>query len=250
MELVDRQLEEIGPVNKGELGVAVILSIAAICWIFRSQKAVGTVNIPGLNMLFPWIDDSTIAILASVALFLWPVDPGRGEFVLNWESAKEIPWGILLLFGGGLSLAAAVHSTGLDMWIGYMLAGLKDIPVLVIIFAVVTLGVCLSELTSNTATSTTLMPILASVAMVIGQDPRLLMIPAAIACSCAFLLPVATPPNAIVFGAGYIRLPQMIKAGIIFEIAGMILVTLLSYLLIGLAFAVHTGTLPQWAIHA
>ena len=250
VELIDRQLKEIGPVNKGERGVAVILTIAAICWIFRSRKVVGTVTIPGLNMLFPWIDDSTIAILASVALFLWPVDLGRGKFVLDWRSARKIPWGILLLFGGGLSLAAAVHSTGLDMWIGYILAGLKGIPVLVIIFAVVTLGVWLSELTSNTATCTTLMPILASAAIVIGQDPRLLMIPAAIACSCAFLLPVATPPNAIVFGTGYIRLPQMIKAGIIFEITGMVLVTLLSYFLIGLAFAVHTGTVPQWAIPA
>jgi len=248
MELIDQQIKKMGPMNKGEKGVAIVLIIAATCWIFRSTKIIGTFTIPGLNMIFPWIDDSTIAIFASVLLFLWPINLKRGEFILNWEWATKIPWGILLLFGGGLALAGGVHSTGLDRWIGYQLVGLKNIPVLLIIFSAVTLGVWLSEMTSNTATTTTLMPILAAVALAIGQDPRLLMIPAAIACSCAFLLPVATPPNAIVFGTGYIKLPQMIKAGIFFEITGMFIVTLLSYLLIGIAFGVHAGIMPSWAM--
>jgi len=248
MELINRQIKKMGPMNKGEKAVVAVLIVAAICWIFRSAKTIGTITIPGLNMVFPWIDDSTIAIFAAIALFIWPVNFKRGEFALNWKWANKIPWGILLLFGGGLALATGVHSTGLDVWIGYQLVGLKNVSVLLIIFSVVTLGVWFSEVTSNTATTTTLMPILAAVALAIGKDPRLLMIPAAIACSCAFLLPVATPPNAIVFGTGYIKLPQMIKAGIIFEIVGMFIVTLLSYLLIGIAFGVRTGIMPVWAM--
>jgi len=248
IELINEQIKKMGPMNRGEKAVAIVLITAAICWIFRSTKTIGTFTIPGLNMIFPWIDDSTIAIAAAIALFLWPVNLKKGEFVLNWEWANKIPWGILLLFGGGLALATGVHSTGLDRWIGYQLIGLKNVPVLLIILSVVTLGVWLSEMTSNTATTTTLMPILAAVALAIGQDPRLLMIPAAIACSCAFLLPVATPPNAIVFGTGYIKLPQMIKAGITFEIVGMFIVTLLSYLFMSIAFGIHAGIMPTWAV--
>ncbi|MGI9626772.1 MAG: SLC13 family permease, partial [Longimicrobiales bacterium] len=138
----------------------------------------------------------------------------KGEFVLDWPTARKIPWGVLVLFGGGLSLARAMDQSGLAVWIGSGVAGLSDVPVWVIMAAVGTLFVFLTEITSNTATSTMAMPIMAGAAIGLGVAPLALMATAALAASMAFMLPVATPPNAIVFGSGYMTIPQMVRAGI------------------------------------
>jgi sodium-dependent dicarboxylate transporter 2/3/5 len=168
-------------------------------------------------------------------------------FVLDWSVADEVPWGVLLLFGGGLSLASAVERTGLATWIGEALGGLEGLPVVGVIFGVAAVVVLLTELTSNTATTAAFLPILGSVAVGIGQNPFLLVVPAALAASCAFMLPVATPPNAIVYGSGALTIPDMARAGVVLNVAFTVLITALTYGLVTLAFGVELGVVPPWA---
>ena len=164
-------------------------------------------------------------------LFIIPVDVRRGQFALDWETAKKLPWGVLLLFGGGLSLAAAVTSSGLDQWIGMLLQGLSTAPTFLLMLVVTIVVILLTEITSNTATSATFLPILYGVAVVIGVDAMLLVVPAVLAASCAFMLPVATPPNAIVFGSGHITIGQMVKAGVWLNLIGVVLIMTLMYVI-------------------
>jgi sodium-dependent dicarboxylate transporter 2/3/5 len=165
---------------------------------------------------------------------------------MNWAWAEKLPWGVLVLFGGGLSLAAAVTATGLAVWIGEALSGVADWPVWLILVLVVAVIVFLTELTSNVATATAFLPVLAALALAIGQNPLLLAVPATIAASCAFMLPVATPPNAIVFGSGLVTLPQMARAGFWLNVLFIGLVALLVYTLLPLVFGVVFGEVPVW----
>ncbi len=159
-----------------------------------------------------------------------------------------MPWGVLILFGGGLSMAAGFKTTGLAAWIGNQVGLLDTAPILVLVIAVATLIIFLTELTSNTATSAMVMPILSAVAIGLGQNPLLLVVPAAIAASCAFMLPVATPPNAIIFGSGYVTIPQMVKSGFGLNIIGIIITVAVTYLLVLPMFGVQTGIVPDWAM--
>ena len=161
---------------------------------------------------------------AAVILFILPVDWRKGEFVLDWPTARRIPWGILVLFGGGLSLARAMDQSGLAAAIGSSVAGLEGVPTWVLMAAVGALFVFLTEITSNTATSTMAMPIMAGAAVGLGVAPLALMATAALAASMAFMLPVATPPNAIVFGSGYMTIPQMVRAGIWMNIISILII--------------------------
>jgi solute carrier family 13 (sodium-dependent dicarboxylate transporter), member 2/3/5 len=170
------------------------------------------------------IDDPVIAIAGAVLLFALPVDARRGVFTMDWASTRQLPWGVLLLFGGGLALAAAVADNGVDRYVGSLLAGLGDLPLLATIAIVAATVLLLTELTSNTATTAALVPVVAGTAVVLGVDPLLLTIPAALAASCAFMLPVATPPNAIVFGSGYVTISQMVRAGIVLNVVGTMLI--------------------------
>jgi sodium-dependent dicarboxylate transporter 2/3/5 len=178
---------------------------------------------------YPWLtilDDPVIAIAAGVLLFLLPGD-GRGNMTLVWKDAEEgLPWGVLLLFGGGLSLAAAVGGTGLDAWFGEQVTGLGVLPIVVLIAAVTLIVLFLTEITSNTATAATFIPILGGVAIGIDVDPMTLLIPAALAATCAFMLPVGTPPNAIVFATGQVKITEMVRGGIVLNIVGVVLITL------------------------
>ena len=167
-------------------------------------------------------------------------------FLLTWVDTKKMPWGVLVLFGGGLSMASAISSTGLAVWIGDSLSVLQGWPVLLLVVIVVTMMIFLTELTSNTASTAAFLPILASLAYGIGENPLLLAVPAVIAASCAFMLPVATPPNAIVYGIGKITIPQMSKAGIWLNILFIGLITLASYTVIAWVFGVEVGVLPEW----
>ena len=164
---------------------------------------------------------------AALALFIVPIAPGKPA--LDWESAEAMPWGVLILFGGGLSLADAVQNTGFATWLGTELELLKAVPLIVVIFAVTTLIVLISELASNTATAAAFLPLVASLATAIGADPLQLTTAAVLAASCSFMLPVGTPPNAIVFGAGRITIPQMARAGLLLDIVMIILITLVAY---------------------
>jgi len=166
---------------------------------------------------------------------------------MDWNTAKKLPWGILVLFGGGLSLASAINSTGLAVWMGTWISGISVWPVIFIIVAITVLVIFLTELTSNTATTAAFLPVMASVAIGIGQNPLLLTIPATLAASAAFMLPVATPPNAIVYGSGLVSIPQMARAGIWLNLAFTVLLSVMVYFLVQWVFGVELGVLPSWA---
>jgi sodium-dependent dicarboxylate transporter 2/3/5 len=216
---------KLGAPSVGEKLTGLVFALTAAAWVLRSPKTFGSVTIPGIQTWAPSVSDSTIAIAAAMVLFLLPVNLERGEFVLDWKTAKRIPWGVLVLFGGGLSLARAMDRSGLAEWIGGAVAGLGTIPTVLIIAFVVALFALLTEFTSNTATATMAMPIMAGAAMGLGVEPVMLMTSAALATSMAFMLPVATPPNAIVFSSGYLTVSQMFKAGIVLDILAVGVIT-------------------------
>jgi len=215
----------LGPVSRGEKTVAVVFGLTALAWIMRAPKVMGDFTIPGIQTFAPGVTDSTIAMAAAVSLFLLPVDWREGRFALSWSRAREIPWGVLILFGGGLSLARAMEASGLAGWIGGSVADLEGVPTVVVVLAVTVLFVFLTEITSNTATSTMAMPIMAGVAGGLATNPLTLMSAAALSASMAFMLPVATPPNAIVFGSGYLTIGRMARAGFWANLIAIIAVT-------------------------
>lgn len=232
-DAIRRALAEMGPASRAEKRVAIVFGITALLWITR----------PLIGGAMPQLQlsDTTIAITGALLLFVIPNGMEPGRFLLNWEQAERLPWGVLLLFGGGLSLAAAVADSGLAAWIGEALRGLDSVPVFVLVLTVVVLIVLLTELTSNTATTATFLPVVAALAVALGQPVLLLTIPTVFAANCAFMLPVATPPNAIVFGSGYLTIPQMAKAGIWLNLIGVVVVIGMVYLLMGPVFGV-SGT--------
>jgi solute carrier family 13 (sodium-dependent dicarboxylate transporter), member 2/3/5 len=227
-ELIQREIDDLGPVSRGERLVAIVFVTTAIAWIANSVLSAGFDG-TALDRL----DDAMIAVTAAVVLFLVPVDRRRGIFLLDWEAAKELPWGVLLLFGGGLSLAAAVSANGVDVFIGEQLGGLAGVPLWLLVGAIVLAIIFMTEFTSNTATAAALVPIIGGVAIVIGVDPIMLAVPAALAATCAFALPVATPPNAIVFGSGHVTVGQMVRAGVVLNVIGTMLITIAVVLLAG-----------------
>ena len=220
------ELRKLGPITRAELRVIGVLAAAAFGWIFR----------PLLSPMLPGLHDSVIAIAAGVALFLLPSGMPVGGRLLVWKDMKEIPWGVLLLFGGGLSLAAAIDSSGLAAWLASAMSGLASWPVIVIVAAATLAMIFLTELTSNTASAATFLPFGAAVAVGLGIDPLTLTIPMALAASCAFMLPVATPPNAIVYASGRISVAQMAYAGLTLNLIGALLIVLLSYPASGMVF--------------
>lgn len=236
-ESIRLELRKLGGWTAGERRVAVVFAAAALLWIFR----------PLLEAWAPGLSDTGIAIGAALVLFLLPIDLSRGRFVLEWQDARALPWDVLVLFGGGLSLAAAISATGLAEWIGGALAGLQVLPTIALILAVTLVVIFLTELTSNTATAAAFLPILGSLAIGIGENPLLLAVPAALAASCAFMMPVATPPNAIVYGSSFVSIPQMARAGLYLNVLFTFLITFLAYGLVVLAFGVEIGTVPPWA---
>ena len=236
--MIDDEVAKLGPPSQGEKMVALVFAGAAFLWVVPGLLA----TIPGVgDMLgaFGRMDDTAIAIGAGLAMFLIP-GRGRREMLLDWKDAEEgLPWGVLLLFGGGLSLASAVAGTGLDRWLGDQLGGLGVLPILLLIAVVVALVIFLTEVTSNTATAATFVPLLGGVALGIGADPMTLLIPVAFAATCAFMLPVGTPPNAIVFSTGAVTIAQMARGGIVLNIVGIILITGICYLLGGFALGLR-----------
>ncbi|MFI7582873.1 SLC13 family permease [Kocuria sp. M1N1S27] len=229
-ELINEEIAELGPMSQGEKIVLAVFVTAAFFWIVPGLlSGIGTIGeqLPWLSLF----DDTVIAIGAGVLLFLIPGDK-RGNMTLEWKDAEEgLPWGVLLLFGGGLSLAAAVAGTGLDAWFGAQVTGLGALPIILLLAAVVTIVLLLTEITSNTATAATFIPILGGVAVGIGVDPMTLLIPAALAATCAFMLPVGTPPNAIVYATGQVKIAEMVRGGAVLNVVGVILITLFTVLI-------------------
>ena len=248
-EVIDEQIGKLGPMTKGERYVSVIFVITALAWIFLRNIDIGGFVIHGWSNILgveKHVNDATVAIAAALLLFAIPTNLKEGKFLLDWEWAVKIPWGILLLFGGGIALAAGFKTTGLAAWIGQNLGLFSQVPLIVMIMITCFMLTFLTEVTSNTATSTIFMPILAATALAMGINPLLLMIPATISASCAFMLPVATPPNAIVFGSGCVTILQMAKVGFGLNLIGIIIVTTITYLIAIPAFGIVLGTLPNW----
>jgi sodium-dependent dicarboxylate transporter 2/3/5 len=244
------------PLRGPERRVAVVFLGAALAWVFRAPIELGFATVPGWADLLgvgKWVNDATVAIGAALVLFVIPSGASKGAdtttgTLLDWETARTVPWGVLILFGGGLALAAAVGDSGLDRWIGGAFAGLAALPPVLMVLMLCLLMTFLTEITSNTAISTLFMPVLAAVAVSTGEHPALLMFPAVLSASCAFMMPVATPPNAIVFGSGHVRIPQMAKAGFTLNLIGAVLVTALVYGLAVPVFGIVPGQAPAWAV--
>ncbi|MCW3150377.1 DASS family sodium-coupled anion symporter [Stutzerimonas stutzeri] len=225
--LLEKEMAELGPMSRAEKMVAVVFVLAALAWIIQ----------PLLARHFDGVNDTSIAMAAALGLFLLPVDLRQRVFLMDWETANKVPWGVLLLFGGGLSLAGVIGASGLAQWIAQGLGGFGVLPLILMIGLVTLVITFLTEITSNTATAAAFLPLLGALAVAQGLPPEMLAIPAAIAASCAFMMPVATPPNAIVFGTGRMRIQSMIRAGFALNLFGVALVTLLCYGLVGWIWA-------------
>ncbi len=236
-QLIVAEKRRLGSFAGAERIVAAVFTLTALAWVFR----------PVLARVFPLISDTTIAITGAVALFMIPDPQKPGRFVLSWETAKALPWDVLLLFGGGLALAGRVQDSGLSAWLGDQAAGLDGLP-FVLIVATVCFGILLlTELTSNTATAATFLPVIATVAVSLGQHPLLLLVPTALAANCSYMMPVGTPPNAIVFGSGAIPLPVMARTGLWLNLLLVPVIVGVIWFLGPHVFDFRIDVLPDWA---
>lgn len=240
MDYIRQELHKMGPMSQQEMRVGLIFLGTALAWIFR----------PLLSSQLPGLSDAGIAIGGALLMFIMPSNHERQPCLLSWEETLKMPWGVLVLFGGGLSMAAAISRTGLAEWIGGSLSALGGWPLVILLALVIAMMVFLTELTSNTASAAAFLPILVPLAIAVGQNPLLLTIPVVIGASCAFMLPVATPPNAIVYGSGRIGIPEMTRAGLWLNLLSIALILLASYTVIQWAFGITPGVLPDWAVTA
>ncbi len=230
-EVIRAELKKLGRLSWAEISVGVIFILASLGWIFLD------------TILKSWgikIDkiDSVIAMGVSALLFILPAN-NQGDRLIDWGVAKKLPWDVLLLFGGGLALSAQFSKTGLSLWIGHLVSSFSHLPILFIIFMVTLMVIFLTEITSNTATAAAFLPVIGGVAMGMGYENHqslLLTIPVALSATCAFMLPVATPPNAIAYGSGYVKITDMIKAGLWLNLVGVVLISAFSYFLVSLVF--------------
>jgi sodium-dependent dicarboxylate transporter 2/3/5 len=212
--------EELGEMTTPERRIAIIFGTVIFSWMLR-KPITDWLGITGVS-------DSGIVMTAALLLFLLPSGSREQPQLMTWQYASRLPWGVLVLFGGGLSLAAVVSNSGLALWLGESLAPLSAWGIAALVIAAVTMVIFLTELTSNLATAATLLPVMGAIAITAGLPPIVLTVPITIAASCAFMLPVATPPNAIVFSTGMISIPQMVRAGVLLNIIGVIVVTIIS----------------------
>lgn len=260
------QRAALGPMHAGERWMAAVFGVTVLGWLLRTDFAMGeTVLVPGWGRLAgewltklgvtdtrrgEWINDATVAMTVACLMFVIPVErqvDGRWRKLMDWETASRLPWGVLLLFGGGFALAEAFRATRLDEWCGVRLAGLMGhLPLWGAVLAVCLLVTFLSELTSNVATASALLPVIAGTAVTLGYDPRLLMMPAGVAASCGFMLPVSTPPHAIVFGTGRIPPGEMFRRGLVLNVVGAGLLTLATWVWMVPCLGLQPGVVPEW----
>ena len=219
---IHRQLKDIGSMSYEEKIVLTVFILTGLAWITRTFF---------LNKFLPNLDDSIIALISGISLFIFKANSksGKKEKIMNWEDAVKLPWGILLLFGGGLAIAQGFQSSGLATWIAQNMVQLEGFSVFLILLVVIAAVNFLTEITSNLATTAMLLPILAPTAIILGVHPYILMVGATIAASCAFMLPVATPPNAVVFGSGYLKMSDMVRVGVLMNFISIIVILLMVY---------------------
>ena len=214
----------LGKLRGGEKRVLVIFVITALAWFFREPKDIGALHIFGLTSLLPALTDAGIAVISGIALFLIPSGGEASRPLLTWREGRQIPWDVLLLFGGGLSLAAAMESSGLAARIGDWMGGLHGLPLPIVLLGVSVVTVIVSELASNAATAAMGMPIAVALAAALGQPPLLLMLVIGLSASVGFAMPMATPPNAIVFGSGELTVREMARAGLVLDAIAIVTV--------------------------
>jgi len=248
------EIRKLGAMGWQEKYILAVWTAMALLWIFRADIVLGSFTIPGWSRLFgqsAYLSDATVAMATALVLALTPArakEQGMGYHLIEWETIRHgVPWGVLFLFGGGFAMAAGFEQTGLSDWIGTILSRMGGLsPVTMIVLTCIVL-MALTEVTSNTATAVMAMPVLAAAAVQMQIHPFLLMIPGTIAVSCAFMLPVSTPPNAIVFGSGWITIPQMARAGVWLDLIGIGIVTAFVWLLGTTLFGITADQLPIWA---
>ena len=240
---IHRLKRELGPISRQELLVLTVFVCTALLWIFRSF----------LQNYLPALDDPIIAIIASIALFVIPSGDGKGDgkgdkkdkALISWEEAVRLPWGIILLFGGGMAIAGAFQSSGLAIWIGSGLSAMNGMHLLLVIAVIITSVNFLTEITSNLATTAMLLPILGALAVSLDVHPYVIMVAATVSASCAFMLPIATPPNAIVFGSGYLTIKDMFTKGFIMNVIAIFVLTLFVYYGLELIWGFDPNIFPQ-----
>lgn len=236
------EYKKLGKPTYEEKWMLILFISAAVLWMTRSQLEIGSFNFKGWASLFPWpkyFNDGTVAMLIGISLFLIPSKTVKGEKLLNWIKMRELPWNIIILFGGGFALAEGFKSSGLSEYIGTAMESFTHIHPLLLILLATTIMVFLTEFTSNSASTTMLLPILASLALAAHIHPLMIMIPATIAASMAFMLPVATPPNAIIFSSKRLRIKDMIRVGLLVNIIAILVISIMSYYLIPIVFSVN-----------
>lgn len=250
--IVNKEYKELGHISFEEKSVLIIFTLTAILWVFRKKLTIGFISIPGWSQLLPnstLIDDATVAIFMAMLMFLIPTRNKDTKYstIMGPDVITKLPWNIVLLFGGGFALAKGFQITGLSVFIGNEFSGLAGMPPIIMI-VIICLGITfLTELTSNTATTEMILPILASVAVAMQTNPLMLMIPATLSASCAFMMPVATPPNAVIFGSGRIRISDMARAGVFINLIGIIIITILFYFIGTSVFSIDPNVFPEWA---
>ena len=233
-DILQQEKKSIGKISFEEKIVLLVFLFAAIAWIIR----------PIINKFIPGVNDTTIALLAGLVLFIIP-SRGKGGTIIDWETVKQLPWGILLLFGGGLAIANGFMSSGLANWIINQLTFLEGVSFILILLVLAIIVKFLTEITSNTATATMLFPIMASLALAVGVHPYSLMIVASLSASMAFMLPVGTPPNAIVFGSNYLKVSDMARAGLLINIISVIVVVLAVYYILPVLWGIDLQVYPE-----
>lgn len=233
---IQKQLKDLGQISYQEKTVLLVFILTALLWITRPFL---------LKPLLPAIDDTIIALISAIVLFILPTKGQEEKRIINWESAVKLPWGILLLFGGGLAIAEGFKSSGLALWIGSQITLIEHLPLLILLFVLIFAVNFLTEITSNLATTAMLLPIIIPVALALDLHPFTLMVGITVAASCAFMLPVATPPNAVVFGSGYLKIPDMMKTGIWMNLISIILLTLACYYMLPLIWGFDDTMFPE-----
>ncbi|NTV83306.1 MAG: SLC13/DASS family transporter, partial [Bacteroidales bacterium] len=246
------QYKMLGPIRFEEKIILADFILLALLWLSRSNLDFGKFVIPGWSGLFEnpeYVNDGTVAIMMAVLLFFIPSKREKGHRIMDWETAGKIPWHIVLLFGGGFALATAFANSGLSQWFGVQLKWLSGLHPFLIILMISLLVTFLTELTSNTATTEMILPILAGLSVSIEINPLFLMLPATISASMAFMLPVATPPNAIIFGTNRLSIADMAKTGLVINLVGAVIITVMTYFLAGIVFNHSILSMPSWAVH-
>ncbi len=247
------QYRALGKPSFEERVVLVDFILLALAWLTRSPLHVGNVTLPGWSQLFAhpeYFNDGTVAMIFAIPLYVFPTRDENSRYIMNWEYSKQLPWNIVLLFGGGFALAQGFKDSGLSVWFGEQLVGLSSIHPIFLILSIALLMTFLTELTSNTATTQIILPVIASLAVSIHINPLLLMLPATVSASMAFMLPVATPPNAIVFGSNKISIMQMAKTGLLLNLVGAIVITLMTWYWGVSVFHIDFASIPDWAVIA